>query len=90
MALTDPNQDSLHPAVRKLISAWPLVLAVGVVAADGLRIEWGIADHERRIEKLEAQSLPFSEKLTRIEQQNDDIVARLDRIERRQDEEKPK
>lgn len=80
----------MHPAIRRLVTAWPLVLALSVVAGDGLRIEWGIADHERRIEKLENQISSSSDKLTKIEQQNDDIVARLDRIERRQDQEPPK
>lgn len=90
MTTNDQGADGLHPTVRKIVMAWPIILAIGLVAADGLRVEWRIEDHEQRIEKLEAQMLPFSDKLTRIEQQNDDIVARLDRIERRQDQGAPK
>jgi Tfp pilus assembly protein PilN len=83
------DRDQMPPIVRKLLTAWPLILALCVVLGDGVRIEWSIADHERRLERIESQMLPLSNTLSKIEQQNDDIVDRLVRIERRQDQEKP-
>jgi hypothetical protein len=88
MALTDSVSDGLHPTVRKVINAWPLILALGTIFVAGVQANTQLQEHSRRLDTLEAQSQPFAEKLTRIEQQGKDTLERLDRIERRQDEER--
>lgn len=86
MAMNDPSASgALHPVVQRIVNAWPLLLTLVTIGAAGIHMEWSVADHERRVAKLEDQSAPLAERLTRIEQQGKDGIERLDRIERRLD-----
>lgn len=90
MALMDPGPDGLHPTIRKVVGAWQLLVALGVGAAGALHLEWEVSNHEQRIKAVEDDNKPVAAELAAIKQQGVDILARLDHLERRQDEEKPK
>lgn len=80
-----PSNKSLHPAVQKVVTLWPVLGAVFGLIAFGLNASAqinsnkdGLADLKSRVERLETAIPAIREDLATIKQQGKDIEERLD------------